>query len=115
MTMVGADPLTGKWQLVELKGKLISGNQKTPFIQFIPAGGRIEGSGGCNRFGGSFKRTGGSIQFGVLSSTMMECLGPEMKIEDEFLKTLSVKLNYKQERGELHLREGNSIVMRLKR
>ncbi len=46
---------------------------------------------------------------------MMECLGPEMKIEDEFLKSLSLKLTFKLRQGDLYFYEGNTIVMRLKR
>ncbi len=115
MPMAGADPLTGKWQLVELKGKPIPANLKKPFIQFTKPGGRIEGSGGCNRFGASFKKNKASIQFAAVSATMMECLGPEMKIEDEFLKSLSLKLTFKLRQGDLYFYEGNTIVMRLKR
>ena len=115
MPLAGADPLTGKWELVELNGKRIDKAGKTPFLQFTASSGRIEGLGGCNRFGGSFKQIKNSIEFGMLSSTMMECLGPEMKIEDEFLKTLSLKLTYKKSKNELHFRQRNTIVMKLKR
>ena len=37
-------------------------------------GGRASGSGGCNRFTGSYQEDGESVSFGQAASTRMACL-----------------------------------------
>jgi len=107
--------LKGKWMLSELRGKAMAAGGRIPYIEFPGQGGRVQGSGGCNRFGGSFKTTEATMEIGPLAATRMACVGPAMQLEEEFLGVLGLKLTYKLEHGELTLREGNVIVMKLKR
>ena len=67
-------PLTGtSWQLVALDAEtpVIEGSIVT--LEFFEAG-RVAGTAGCNRFGGSYEFDGNMIGFSRLFSTMMMCM-----------------------------------------
>ena len=53
------------------------------------AGGRIQGTTGCNQYGGDYTLTGDSIAFGPLMSTMMGCDAAIGEVEGRFNKALS--------------------------
>jgi heat shock protein HslJ len=59
-----------------------------PYLQFT-SGGKVAGSSGCNRFGGSYETADdGSISIGPLFSTKMACEEPVMSKEMQFLEML---------------------------
>ena len=50
--------------------------------------GRVSGSGGCNRFTGSYTFTDGELSFGPLAGTKMMCPEAVMDQEDRFHRAL---------------------------
>lgn len=79
------------WKLTALNGKpvLAAANQREPSLILQSAGmhQRATGSGGCNRFTGSYELNGNSLRFGVLAGSMMACVAG-MDTEREYLETL---------------------------
>jgi putative lipoprotein len=93
------------WYLVALNDhKVITTSEKsTPSITFDPKSGRVSGSGGCNRFTGSYQATAsGSLTFGPLAATRMAC-ADTMATEDEFFKALNAVHGYHIDAGILHV------------
>jgi heat shock protein HslJ len=51
--------------------------------------GQLQGTSGCNTYGGSFEADGdGSISFGAMSTTEMACDEPRMALEAAYLDAL---------------------------
>ena len=79
------------WKLTALNGKpvLAAANQREPSLTLQAAGMHVRatGSGGCNRFSGSYELNGKNLRIDTLAATMMAC--PEGgDIEKEYLETL---------------------------
>lgn len=89
-------PLQGTyWKLKVLRGKpvAVSDRQREAHLVLERSGGKVHGSGGCNRFFGSYAiRPGNRIQFSRIGSTMMAC--PEMESEREFFRVLESADNF---------------------
>jgi heat shock protein HslJ len=52
--------------------------------------GNVSGSGGCNRFGGTYQQQGTSLKIGQLRTTLMACLDESlMQRERDFLQLLA--------------------------
>ena len=79
------------WKLTALNGKpvLAAANQREPSLILQSAGAhqRATGSGGCNRFTGSYELNGNSLRFSALAGSMMACVDG-MDTEKEYLETL---------------------------
>jgi heat shock protein HslJ len=60
------------WRLARLPGRDVTG--EPPHFRLRPADGRVEGDGGCNRFGGSYELSGDSLRMGPLMSTKRACV-----------------------------------------
>ena len=78
------------WKLLELDDRAIVTPEGMQEAHVILASdeSRAHGNAGCNRFFGSFERTGDRLQFSALGATMMAC--PEgMDTEQGFLQALS--------------------------
>lgn len=58
-----------------------------PTLTFA-ADGTVSGTSGCNQFSGAYRRDGGTLQFGGLSSTLMGCDGERGTQEMAFLAAL---------------------------
>jgi copper homeostasis protein (lipoprotein) len=86
-----AELLNMYWKLTALNGKpvLAAANQREPSLVLQSAGlhQRATGSGGCNRFTGSYELDGDSLRFGALAGSMMACESG-METEKEYLETL---------------------------
>ena len=86
-----AELLNMYWKLTALNGKpvLAAANQREPSLVLQSAGlhQRATGSGGCNRFTGSYELDGSSLRFGALAGSMMACEAG-METEKEYLETL---------------------------
>lgn len=84
------------WKLVELNGKPLKQlpfRQQAAHIILKKADGRVQGSGGCNRFFGRYEiRPGNRIHFSGLGSTMMAC--PGLADESAFFKVLETADTY---------------------
>ena len=82
---------TTRWKLtrVEDAAVMTKDPSREPGLAFDAASGRVSGSGGCNRFTGSYTRTAlDGIAFSPLAGTMMAC-ADGMDTERAYLKTLS--------------------------
>jgi heat shock protein HslJ len=56
-------------------------------VQF--ADGQVSGSGGCNRFAGSYTQDGDRLKFGTLAATQMACTDDTvMQNEQQFFQML---------------------------
>lgn len=79
------------WKLTALNGKpvLAAANQREPSLILQSAGAhqRATGSGGCNRFTGSYELNGNNLSFGTLAGSMMACVAG-MDTEKEYLEIL---------------------------
>ena len=59
-----------------------------PTLTFA-ADGTVSGSSGCNQYSGAYRRDGGAISFGGISSTLMGCDGERGRQETAFLAALN--------------------------
>ena len=84
-------------------------------LDFNHEEGRISGSAGCNRFGGTFSVDGSELSFGPLMATKKMCLEPEgvMAQENMILGALQAVTRFSREgdRATLHYGEGQGLVL----
>lgn len=78
--------LIGAWLLEDLGGSGVMDMAQTT-IEF-DGEGRVFGSGGCNRFTGTYTFEDGVLAFGPLAATKMMCPEAVMDQEDRFLGAL---------------------------
>jgi heat shock protein HslJ len=97
------NPLDGtEWQLVSLHGeKPIQGKA----ITLLFGVGTLEGSGGCNTYGGSYKASGGGLTLSDLYWTEMACMEPEgiMEQEQDYFRALDAAVRFQQDGDRLAL------------
>lgn len=79
--------LLGGWLLEDLGGRGVMDMVRTT-MEF-DAEGRVFGSGGCNRFTGSYTFEDGKLAFGPLAGTKMMCPEAVMDQEDRFHDALA--------------------------
>jgi uncharacterized lipoprotein YbaY/heat shock protein HslJ len=84
--MTGLELAGTEWVLETLAGEAFADDVR-PTIAF-DAGGRVAGSGGCNRYFGSYAVEGDAIVVGHLGATQMACAFEVMTQEDRFLDAL---------------------------
>jgi len=101
-----------EWRPTEIDGVEIAEDTKI-FIDF-GAEGRVQGSGGCNRFTGSYEVDGDKITFGPLAATKMLCPDPIQKDEDRLFATLARVTSFARDRADLTLSDDADMpLMRL--
>lgn len=61
---------------------------------FDAATSTVSGSGGCNRYTGTYTADGAKLTFGPLATTMMACIGPVSAIETAYLANLANSATY---------------------
>lgn len=99
------DPELGplkKWKLIRYRDKsesmrsIIQGSEAD--LVFFPEG-RLAGSGGCNRFIGSFESSGHILAIGPIGTTLMYCDDPPglMAQESDYLSRLELSTSYEIE------------------
>jgi copper homeostasis protein (lipoprotein) len=84
------------WKLTRLGDKpvTVAAKQGEPHFVLDNKTKRIAGSGGCNRFTGSYQRSGDRLTFGKMAMTFMAC--PEsMETEREFVAALEQVRSWK--------------------
>jgi copper homeostasis protein (lipoprotein) len=107
-------PLEGTtWKLVELDRKSITvqDDERAPTLFLDPEHHRVSGSGGCNRFGGSYTLAGDRLSFGPLFSTKMAC-ATGMDTEQEYFDALAAVWRWRVtgRRLELYGADGKSLA-----
>ena len=86
---VSVNDLDGEWIISTVEGKKVEVVEKTPFVAFNVAEGKVHGTGGCNIFNGGYSQEEGnatSFRFGELATTMMA--GPGMDQETIILAAM---------------------------
>ena len=82
---------------------------RPPVLRF--EAGRVSGTGGCNRFGGSYESDGATLSFSPLAATRMACPGEAMKTEQAFFDMLGKVKAMKLEGDRLDLLDGEGKVI----
>lgn len=83
---VRADDLVGAWLLEDLGGRGVMDTVETTIV-FDDDGG-VSGSGGCNRYTGSYTLENGQLDLGPMAATKMMCSKAVMEQETGFLVAL---------------------------
>jgi heat shock protein HslJ len=74
------------WKAVLVAGQpTVAGTEPTAAF----GADRVEGTTGCNSYGGSYRYASGSIDFGDLMSTAMGCEGAISAVEQRFVAALN--------------------------
>ncbi|MBI9110698.1 META domain-containing protein [Maridesulfovibrio ferrireducens] len=105
-------PLQTKWVLEDLDGKGVIDFAQS-WLMFSEDG-KISGSGGCNRFSGSYTFNDQKVETGPLASTRMACGEALDHQEFKFFEALGQPLSIKTENGLLFM-EGNGRTLRFSR
>ena len=104
-----------EWAVVELDGEPVELGPEAlaPNLSLDLEESRVIGSGGVNRFAGTFAMTGGELRFGPLATTRMA--GPEdaMRLERGLLEALARVTAYELEGRVLTLLADGEPVVRL--
>ena len=97
MAKVQDNAITEKyWKLIELNGDAIDvqNQNREPHIILKAEDKRLNGTGGCNTFNGSYELENATlkIKFSQVISTMMACM--DMEVESKMLKMFDAIDNY---------------------
>lgn len=89
-----AELLNTYWKAITLRGDVVThdGPGAEPHFVLHLEGARVAGSGGCNRFGGSYELDGNRLRFTQLASTEMACsagMENEMRLHTVLHETAS--------------------------
>ncbi|MBN9059238.1 META domain-containing protein [Kaistia sp. MMO-174] len=108
-----AAPLKGtEWLAEDIGGSSVLDIVQSTLV--IEGGGRISGSGGCNRYFGTATVEGGKIKIGPLGATQMACVPAQMEQERKFLDALGATKGFRLDDGKLILLDaGGKPLMRL--
>lgn len=92
-----ASAIAGSWRLATISESGAPTPMVPPQIPELTAdfaGGRVTGSGGCNRFMGDYKTKANQLSIGVLASTRKACEQAVMTQEFKYLKALQGAQRY---------------------
>jgi len=102
--MAQSSSLMGSWRLANMTAAdspmpmLPVGDLTADF-----ANGKVSGSGGCNRFNGSYKTTGNQLKIGPLASTFKACEEAIMTQEANYFKALQGAQRYEVNKDGLQI------------
>lgn len=101
-----------RWRLVQLDGQAVAseGGERAAHLVLQASSGRATGSGGCNRFSGSYQLRGDGLEFGPLAATKMACLQGGAH-ETAFLDALGRVRRWVVSGTQLALTDMNGIVL----
>lgn len=113
-TSMSDDALTANpWQVVAVEGvevEITPGQEAT--MEFDPDQQTVSGSGGCNRYSGSYQLEGSALTFGRLRTTMMACPDDAGgRLESEVFGALDRVASFRLEHGQLLLLDEASKVL----
>lgn len=113
----GSGPFpAGKWLAEDIRGGGVIDYAQT--VLEIAGDGRVSGSGGCNRIGGSATVKGDRMTFSRMISTQMACTPALMHQESRFLDALADVRRFRVDarRHKLLLRDaGGKTILRFSR
>jgi heat shock protein HslJ len=94
-----------EWRLVQLGERAVAAEdaRRAPSLRLQegPEGPRASGSGGCNRFTGSYTLGSDTLVFTPLASTKMAC--PDMEAESAYFAALEATRGWRLAAGRLEL------------
>jgi len=87
--------LDSRWRAVEIGGRVVNVPERArePWLELDSRAQRATGSGGCNRFSGTFEVGRTRLTFGPLMSTKMACVS--METENAFFRALERTRGYR--------------------
>jgi copper homeostasis protein (lipoprotein) len=106
---VQAELANTRWVPVRIGERSITGLEREPWFVLEPRTKHVTGSGGCNRFTGSYESGTGTLKFGALASTRMAC--PAMETEATFLKALERTRRFRLAGRKLELVDEHGVVL----
>lgn len=99
-----------EWAPLEVAGSALPDDVEV-FIQF-GGDGRVSGSGGCNRFGGTYRQNEHDLSFGPLAATKMACEAPLGDVEAAVFTALDrVAYAEEPEPGRLSLFDADGALL----
>ena len=105
---------TDTWQLTKMRGKKIdyAESQQPVSLKFNPEAGTISGRSGCNRYFGTYAATSSNLMtFGEVGSTRMACPDSFMRLERQYLQSLSKVDHYELGEYGLLLLQGETVLL----
>lgn len=101
----GGEGIIGAWIAEEINGEPI-GDGGQPLTAAFEADGSVAGSGGCNRFRGTYEVTGDAILVSeALATTMMACDETVMATETTYLAALTAARTFAVSGDRLELKD----------
>ena len=102
----GSERLEGPtWLAEHIKGGGVIDNAQSTLV--FASGGRVTGTGGCNRLFATATIAGDALMFGGVGTTRMACAPALMDQEQRFLGALAVTRTFRFEGPYLKLYDGN--------
>jgi copper homeostasis protein (lipoprotein) len=98
-----------RWVPVRIGPRSITGLEHEPWFVLEPRTKQVTGSGGCNKFTGSYASGEGSLTFGPLAATRMSCAG--METETAFLKALADTRRFRLAGRHLELDDAHGVEL----
>lgn len=99
-------PLEGTKWVVEsvVSGTGVERFPRAGSAYLIIKGNKVTGSTGCNEFGGPAVRDGSALGLGLLTMTLVGCMGDTARLEGAVIANLQSKLTYTITSNRLELR-----------
>lgn len=94
------EPIEGpNWRLARLGDQPVDAAgdpQRGAQVQFDGNSGRVTGSGGCNRFSGTYRRSGYDLRMSQLAATRMACADAQRNADESaFFAALQTTASYR--------------------
>jgi len=106
---VQAELANTRWVPVRIGERSVTGLEREPWFVLEPRAKHVTGSGGCNRFSGSYESGTGTLRFGPLASTRMACAS--LATETAFLKALEGTRRFRLAGRHLELVDEHGVVL----
>ena len=98
-----SESLNGKWTIKTVNGETVQTVEKTPYIDFNEAEGRINGCFGVNTVNGSYTFENGKLGIDNLMMTMMAGVPQDMEVENKIREAAAGVVSAKVKGGKLVL------------
>lgn len=105
-----------EWQLVEIEGKAPAvADDRRPTLMLLAIEDRAHGSGGCNRYSGSYTRSEDGLKFGPMMQTKIGCEAAINHSEQQFHAALARVARLRQSADQLELLgDDDAVLLRLR-
>ena len=102
-----SDSLNDKWTIKTVNGETVQTVEKTPYIDFNEAEGRINGCFGVNTVNGSYRFENGKLGIDNLMMTMMAGVPQDMEVENKIREAAAGVVSAKVKGGKLVLSDAS--------